>query len=221
MALTRAQLASRLDHTLLAPVASFADVARACREALDHHLFGVCVNPVHVARVAAALAGSGVRTIAVVGFPLGASTAGAKMFEAREAAELGAEELDMVVNQAALRAGDRLEVVAEIAAVVRAVSPHPVKVILETGALDDAQKALGCQLAQEAGAAFVKTSTGFGPGGATVADVALMRRVLGPGTGIKASGGIRTAAFAEELIAAGADRLGTSRSLELLEELED
>jgi deoxyribose-phosphate aldolase len=219
MVLTRADLARRLDHTLLRPDATIADVERICAEAIEHRLFGVCVNPINVERVSRALEGTDSKTVSVVAFPFGASSVGAKVFEAGEAVAHGAEELDMVVNQAALRGAERRVVLEEIASVVREVSPRPVKVILETGALDDAQKTLGCLLALEAGAAFVKTSTGFGPGGATTTDVALMRRVLGNKMGIKASGGIRSAAFAVALVAAGADRLGTSRSLDLLSEL--
>lgn len=208
-------LASVIEHTLLAPTATRAMVERHCAEARMHGLFAVCVNPVHVARCATLLAQTPVRLVTVVGFPLGANAQAAKAFECELAVREGAQEIDMVVYLGALKAGDRHAVRADIAAVVSAAAGRPVKVILETSALDDGEKRLGCALAQEAGATFVKTSTGFGSAGASVADVRLLRQVVGDRLGIKASGGIRDAAFARELLEAGADRIGTSLGVAL------
>ncbi len=211
-------LALAIEHTLLAANATRAMIERHCAEARAAALFGVCVNPVHVARCASLLAATDTRLITVVGFPLGASAAAAKAFECEIAVRDGAHEIDMVVFLGALKAGDRYAVREDIAGVVKAAAGRPVKVILETSALDDGEKLLGCALAEEAGAAFVKTSTGFGSGGATVADVALLRRAVGDRLGVKASGGIRNAAFARELLAAGADRIGTSLGVALVAE---
>lgn len=208
-------LAGFIEHTLLRADARASDVATLCDEARAHRFAGVCVNPVHVARCAARLAGSGVRVVTVVGFPLGAHETAVKVLEAERAAEAGADELDMVLRVDALLDGDDDAVAADVRAVVRAVAPRSVKVILETALLDDARKVRGCELAGAAGAAFVKTSTGFGPGGATVADVRLMRSVVGDALGVKASGGIRDATTARAMIAAGASRIGTSSGVAL------
>lgn len=190
-------------------------IDRHCAEARTHALFGVCVNPVHVARAAQLLAATDVVLVTVVGFPLGASARAAKAFECELAVREGAREVDMVVNLGALKSGDRFAVREDIASVVKAAGDAAVKVILETSLLDDGEKRLGCEIAEEAGAAFVKTSTGFAGGGATVADVQLLRAVVGDRLGVKASGGIRDAAFARELLRAGADRLGTSSGVRL------
>jgi len=209
-------LAGLIDHTILKADATRAEVARLCDEARAHGFASVCVNPVHTRFVAHALRGSGVRTCVVVGFPLGADGAEPKAAQTRWAIGEGAEEIDMVIDVGALREGDHDRAGADIA-LVRAACPGAVlKVILETALLDDRQKEAGCRLAVEAGADFVKTSTGFSTGGATVADVALMRRIVGPDVGVKASGGIRTAEDARAMIAAGASRIGASSSVAIV-----
>lgn len=208
-------LARRLEHTLLRPEASAADIARLCAEAREHGLLAVCVAPFRVAQAVRLLQGSGVFCVCVAGFPLGSQTAAAKAHEAVEAAAAGAAEIDMVLNVGALKDNDEAAVAADIAAVVRAAGV-PVKVILETALLTEAEKVLACRLAADSGAAFVKTCTGFSGGGATPGDVALLRASVPARMGVKASGGIRTRAQAEALLAAGADRLGTSSSLAIL-----
>lgn len=211
-----AELASLIDHTLLKPEATEAEVLRYCDEALRFRFCSVCVNPVHVARVAQALRGSGVKTCSVVGFPLGATTPEDKAAETANAVRNGADEIDMVIAIGALREG-RLDAVRADIAAVRAACPGKVlKVIIETCLLDDEQKRTACRLAAEAGADFVKTSTGFSIGGATVADVALMRDVVGDALGVKASGGIRTLEAAQAMIAAGATRIGASSGVALV-----
>ncbi len=211
-----AALAPYIDHTLLKPEATREDVARVAREAVEHGFATVCVNSSHVATVAGLLAGSRSVPIAVVGFPLGAALSSAKAFEAREAIAAGAREIDMVLHLGALKAREYALVLEDISQVVEASRPYPVKVILETGLLDTEQKLIACVLAKAAGAAFVKTSTGFGSGGATVEDVALMRRVVGDQVGVKASGGIRSAEDALRMIQAGANRLGASASVAIV-----
>lgn len=212
----RQDLARMIDHTLLKADATTDELARLCEEARTYGFASVCVNAANVAFCKRHLAGSGVMTVAVVGFPLGASPGTAKAFEAREAVRSGADEIDMVLNIGALKSRDYATVHQDMAKVVEAVRPRPVKVILETGALDDEQKVIGCALAKAAGAAFVKTSTGFGPGGATAQDIALMRRVVGAELGVKASGGVRTTEGADALIAAGATRIGASASVAIV-----
>jgi deoxyribose-phosphate aldolase len=212
----RSDLAALIDHTLLKPEATRDDVRRLCEEAKKYGFYSVCVNPGQVAAAARFCAGSPVKVVAVVGFPLGATLPAAKAFEAREAVRAGAREIDMVLNIGALKSGDYGLVLEDIRGVVEASRPHPVKVILETGALSDEQKVIGCALAKCAGAAFVKTSTGFGPGGATTADVALMRRVVGAEMGVKASGGVRTQQDALAMVQAGADRIGASASVAIV-----
>jgi len=209
-------LAPLIDHTLLKPEATRDEVIKACEEARTHGFATVCVRPANVALAARLLAGCSTRPIAVVDFPLGAAATGAKVEEAREAIRAGAEELDMVVNLRALKEGDYALVLRDIGAVVEAAGPKAVKVILETGALTHDEKVIGAALAKAAGAAFVKTSTGFGPGGATVEDVALLRQVVGGDMGVKASGGIRTAATARSLVEAGASRIGASASVAIV-----
>ena len=213
---TSIDLARLIDHTILKPEASRADVARHCEEARAHGFASVCVNAVHTGFVAGLLAGSGVKTCTVVGFPLGAGSGEAKAAETALAVAAGADEIDMVLDIGALREGDAERVAADIAAVRAACPGKVLKVILETCLLDDAQKELGCRLSQQEGADFVKTSTGFSTGGATVADVALMRRVVGPDMGVKASGGIRTAEIALAMVEAGATRIGASASVAIV-----
>lgn len=211
-----AALAKLIDHTLLKPEAGEAELRRWAEEARAHGFCSVCVNPVNVAFVAGLLQGSGVATCAVVGFPLGASVSAIKAAEAAQAVRDGAGEIDMVINIGALRDG-RLDVVRDDIAAVRAACPGRVlKVIIETCLLTDEQKRTACRLAVEAGADFVKTSTGFSTGGATEADIALMRAEVGPGIGVKASGGVRTLAQARAMIAAGASRIGASSGVALV-----
>ena len=207
-----------IDHTLLAPGATRDEVRRLCAEAVTHGFGAVCVNGVWVAEAARALEGSEVRVCAVVGFPLGASAAGAKRFEAERALEDGAVEIDMVLDLGALKSGDDARARDDVRSVAEAVHARGglLKVIVETGLLDEDEKVRACRLAVEAGADYVKTSTGFGPGGATVDDVALMRRTVGPDVGVKASGGIRSFEDATALVAAGATRLGTSRGVSIV-----
>ncbi|HEY2028213.1 MAG TPA: deoxyribose-phosphate aldolase [Myxococcales bacterium] len=206
------QLAPYLDHTLLKPDATPEQVERLCDEARVHGFAGVCVNGVHVERAVRLLPG---KVFAVVGFPLGAMTSRAKAWEARELVAAGASEIDMVLPVGLLKAGVLAAVERDIRGVVEANAP--VKVILETCLLTRAEKIAACRIAQEAGAAFVKTSTGFGPGGATVEDVALLRETVGSRMGVKASGGIRTASDALRMIEAGASRLGTSASVAIVQ----
>jgi len=214
--LSQKEIGRVIDHTLLKPDAPREAIETLCREAKRHQFFSVCVNSsmVHLAR--SLLHGSPVKVCAVVGFPLGAGTPGAKAYEAREAVRCGAAEIDMVINIGALRSHDYGLVQHDIEKVVRAVQPRVVKVILETGMLTQEEKVIACALAKAAGAAFVKTSTGFGPGGATTEDVALMRRVVGPELGVKASGGIRDFAAAKRMLEAGASRLGCSSSVAIV-----
>jgi len=211
-----ADLAKLIDHTLLKPEATREDVVKLCGEAREHNFASVCVNTTWVPLCKALLGGSDVVVCAVVGFPLGAMAPGAKAYEAREAMRQGAREIDMVINIGALRSRDYETVFEDIYRVVTSAAPAQVKVILETSALDTEQKIIGCTLAKLAGAAFVKTSTGFGKAGATVEDVALMRRVVGPDLGVKASGGVRTAADVIKMAQAGANRIGASASVAIV-----
>jgi deoxyribose-phosphate aldolase len=201
-----------MDHTILKADATRAVLARFCDEALEYGFASVCVNSGNVAFVAERLAGSAVKACCVVGFPLGANTTATKVFETREAIEAGAAEIDMVINIGALKDGDEDRVRNDIRAVVDAAHPRAiVKVILETCLLSDEEKVLACRLAARAGADFVKTSTGFGSGGATVEDVRLMAGAAGPGVGVKASTGINNRAVCDAMLAAGATRMGTSK----------
>ncbi len=211
-------VASLIDHTLLKPDATGEAVVRLCREAREFHFGAVCVNPYWVTLAARKLVGSGVNVAAVAGFPLGANETAVKVLETIRAIEEGAREIDMVMNVGALLSGDADAVELDIAEVVSASHARGavVKVILETALLNDGQKQHACELSQRAGADFVKTSTGFGPGGATIADVALMRAVVGPQMGVKASGGIRTWEDCRAVIAAGANRIGTSTGIAIL-----
>jgi deoxyribose-phosphate aldolase len=203
-------LASMIDHTILKPDATEAEVRQACEEAKTYGFRTVCVNSVHVALVARCLSGSVVRTCSVVGFPFGAMPFAVKAAEAAAAVAAGADEIDMVIAIGALKE-QRLDYVRNDIAAVRAACRRAVlKVIIETCLLTDDEKRISCQLAATAGADFVKTSTGFSTGGATVADVALMRATVGSAVGVKASGGVRSREVAEAMIAAGANRIGTS-----------
>lgn len=210
-------LAGLIDHTLLRPDATREEILRVCIEARQYGFASVCVNGYWAALVRKELAGSSVKTCVVVGFPLGATSTEAKVAEAEAMLRAGAQELDMVLNIGALRGRELDAVRRDIQAVID--SSHPagaiVKVILETALLDDEQKRTACLIAKDAGADFVKTSTGFGPAGATAEDVALMRAVVGPGIGVKASGGIRTSEDAKKMIAAGATRIGASASVKI------
>lgn len=206
-------LANSIDHTMLKPEATRAEIEKLCAEARQWGFKTVCVNSANIGLAARALSGSSVMPIAVVGFPLGAMTPQAKAFEAREAVRQGAQEIDMVLNIGALKSKDYRTVMEDIAAVVKASAPRGVKVILETHQLNRDEKIIACTLSKVAGAAYVKTSTGFTGGGATVEDVALMRSVVGDDMGVKASGGIRSKEDAEKMIAAGADRIGASASV--------
>ena len=209
-------IAQYIDHTLLKADATVDDIVKLCNEADEHRFAAVCVNPVYIDLAAHILAGSGVRVATVVGFPLGATFTAAKTLETREAILRKADEIDMVMNIAAARAGHWDAVADDIRQVVAVADGKLVKVILETAFLTDDEKRRACEAAVVAGAGFVKTSTGFGPGGATEEDVRLMRAVVGDKAGVKASGGIRTRQQAELMIAAGATRLGTSAGAALL-----
>jgi deoxyribose-phosphate aldolase len=212
-------IASLIDHTILKPDATRADVVKVCREARQYSFASVCVNPYWVPLVRAELAGSPVKVCTVVGFPLGATSTEAKVAETAGALRAGAQEIDMVINVGALRSGDHEAVKIDIQEVVKVAHTAGaiVKVILETALLDDNQKAVACTLCKLAGADFVKTSTGFSSAGATAHDVALMREVVGPGMGVKASGGIRTLSDLKTMTAAGATRIGASASVKIVE----
>jgi deoxyribose-phosphate aldolase len=212
-------IAALIDHTILKPEATRNDVVKICREARQYGFASVCVNPYWVPLVRAELAGSAVKVCTVVGFPLGATSTEAKVAETAAALRAGAEEIDMVINIGALRSGDQDAVRQDIRQVVETAhrAGAIVKVILETALLDDNQKATACTLAKQAGADFVKTSTGFSTSGATAHDVALMREVVGPGMGIKAAGGIRTLSDLRAMTAAGATRIGASASIKIVE----
>ena len=217
--LSSANIASYIDHTILAADATRADIERICAEAVKYHFKSVCVNPIWVSTVTEALAGSGVLTCSVIGFPFGATTTASKVFEARGAIADGAKEIDMVINIAAAKAGDETGLIADISAIADAVHEGGaiLKVIIETSLLTDEEKVLACRASVAAGADFVKTSTGFAGGGATLEDVALMRATVGPDLGVKASGGVRSLETARAMIAAGATRLGSSSGVAIVE----
>lgn len=213
-------VASMIDHTLLKPDATRADVEKLCREAAEFRFATVCVNPAWVSLAAARLRGSGVGVCSVVGFPLGATTSDVKQYETRRAIFDGATEIDMVINVGALKSGDLRTVERDIEAVVEPCRPCGVvsKVIIEAALLSDEEKITACTLSKAAGADFVKTSTGFGPGGATAADVALMRRVVGSEMGVKAAGGVRDLEGLKAMVAAGATRVGASAGVKIVQE---
>jgi len=212
-------IAALIDHTLLKPEATRADIVKLCREARQYSFASVCINPYWVPVVRTELQGSPVKVCTVIGFPLGATSTEAKVAESLAALRAGAQELDMVINVGALRSGDHEAVKLDIQQVVKVAHEAGaiVKVILETALLDDNQKAVASTLSKLAGADFVKTSTGFGPSGATAHDVALMRSAVGPSMGVKASGGIRSLADLQTMTAAGATRIGASASVKIVE----
>ena len=211
-------LAKYIDHTLLKTDAQRADVTKLIEEAKAYHFASVCVSPIWVSYVSEALRGSGVKTCTVIGFPQGATPSAVKAFETKQAIADGADEVDMVIAVGKLKDGDDAYVKADIEAVVRAARGKALtKVIIETCLLTDEEKRRACLLAKEAGADFVKTSTGFAAGGATAADVKLMRESVGEAMGVKAAGGVRTRADAEAMLAAGATRLGTSSGVKIVE----
>ncbi len=209
-------LAGYIDHTLLKPEATEAQIEELCLEAVKFSFYSVCINSYYVKAAVHTLQGSTVKVCCVVGFPLGAVTTAVKAFETAEAVESGAAEIDMVINIGALKDKKEDYVRADIDAVVKAAAGCPVKVIIETGLLTEDEKVLACRLAKQAGASYVKTSTGFGPGGATVADVVLMRETVGPGLGVKASGGVRDLVAVLQMIEAGATRIGTSSGISIV-----
>jgi len=209
-------LAKLIDHTLLKPEATRDEIVKLCEEARKHRFASVCVNTTWVPLAKSLLSGTDVMVCAVVGFPLGAMLPTAKAYEARDAVRAGAKEIDMVINLGALKSRDYETVYEDICRVVKASAPAGVKVILETGMLDTEQKIIGCTLSKLAGAAFVKTSTGFAKGGATVEDVELMRRIVGTDVGVKASGGVRTAEDVLKMAQAGANRIGASASVAIV-----
>jgi len=211
-------IAAMIDHTLLKPQATDTDIRRLCQEARQYQFVAVCVNPYWVPLAAAELSGSAVRVAAVAGFPLGANTTEIKVKEAETAIAAGAHEVDMVLNIGELCGGNIDAVQRDIAAVVAASHSRGalVKVIFETALLNDEQKTAACHLSKDAGADFVKTSTGFSANGATVADVELMRRIVGPTMGVKASGGVRTLDDLHAMYAAGANRIGTSAGVQIM-----
>lgn len=215
---TAAGIAALIDHTVLKADATRADVVRICREAREYGFASVCINPHWVPAAAAELAGSAVKVCTVVGFPLGATSSESKAAETAIAARAGAREIDMVLNVGALRGGEYAAVLEDVRAVVAAAHAGGaiVKVILENTYLTDTQKAVACVLCKLAGAEFVKTSTGFGPSGATTKDVALMRAMVGPEMGVKAAGGIRTLEDLQAMVAAGASRIGASASIQMV-----
>ena len=211
------ELAALIDHTLLKPEATDAEIEKLCREAREYHFCSVCVNTGWVSRCRDLLRGSGVKVCCVVGFPLGAMESRSKAYETREAIANGADEIDMVINIGALKSGDLALVEKDIRAVVQAARSKVTKVILETGLLTEEEKLSACQIAKKAGATFVKTSTGFAKGSAATAeDIALMRRTVGPRMGVKASGGVRSQADARKMIEAGATRIGTSSGIAIV-----
>lgn len=205
-----------IDHTLLKANASKTDITKLCDEAMQYDFASVCVNPVWVSYCAEYLKESAVRVCTVIGFPLGANTSKVKAYEAKMAIEEGADEVDMVINIGALKAGDMDTVYQDIQAVVDASQGHCVKVIIETCLLTDEEKVLACQQAMKAKATFVKTSTGFSTGGATVHDVALMKQTVGDHCEVKASGGVKTFEDMEAMVNAGASRIGTSSGISLM-----
>lgn len=210
-------VAPYIDHTLLKPDATESEIRKLCEEARTHKFASVCVNPGWVSLAHELLRGSGVMVCTVIGFPLGATTAAAKACETEDAIRKGAEEIDMVINVGALKSGQYELVAEDIRAVVRAAQGTTVKVILETSLLNDEEKVIACELSKAAGAHFVKTSTGFGSGGATVHDIQLMRQTVGADMGVKASGGVRDYPTAKAMIEAGANRIGASASIAIVQ----
>jgi len=211
------EIAKLIDHTFLKPEGTEKDIRRLCEEAKQYGFASVCVNPYWVPLCAEMLAGTDVKVCTVIGFPLGATTTETKAFEAKKALEDGATEFDMVINIGALKSDRFEDVYRDIKAVVDAVAPHTVKVIIETALLTDEEKVEACAIAKEAGAHFVKTSTGFAKGGATVEDVRLMKAVVGEEMEVKASGGVRDYKTALEMVKAGATRIGASAGVAIVQ----
>lgn len=209
-----------IDHTLLKADASEDQIQQLCKEAIEHNFCSVCVNPYYVKLCSQLLEGTDVLVCTVVGFPLGATTTEAKVFETQQVLGHGANEVDMVINLGAYKSGDKDIVQGDIAAVAKACHQGGaiLKVIIEAASLTNDEKEVACRLAVDAGAEFVKTSTGFGPGGASIEDVALMRRTVGPDIGVKAAGGIGTYAQAQQMVAAGATRIGASAGVRIVAE---
>ena len=205
-----------IDHTILKATASNSDVQKLCEEAIEHEFYSVCVNGCYVADAKHLLQGTDVKVAAVVGFPLGAMTTAAKVFEAKEAVENGASEIDMVINVAKLKDGEFEYVENEIRQIKEAIGDNVLKVIIETCYLTDEEKVKACELSLVAKADFVKTSTGFGTGGATYEDVKLMKSVVGDNAKVKASGGVRDKETAEKYVELGAERLGTSSGIDIV-----
>mgnify|MGYP000877591023 FL=1 len=205
-----------IDHTILKATASSADVQKLCEEAIEHEFYSVCVNGCYVADAKHLLQGTDVKVAAVVGFPLGAMTTASKVFEAKEAIENGASEIDMVINVAKLKDGEFDYVENEIRLIKGAIGDNVLKVIIETCYLTDEEKVKACELSLVAKADFVKTSTGFGTGGATYEDVKLMKSVVGDNAKVKASGGVRDKETAQKYVDLGAERLGTSSGIEIV-----
>lgn len=212
------QLPKLIDHTLLKPEANSEDLRRHCQEAKRFGFYSVCVNPAYVALAAELLKGSGVKVGSVIGFPFGATVPKVKTLETEAVIQNGADEIDMVINIGALRSGEFNSVLEEIASVRKSCEGKTLKVIIETAVLTNGEKVRACQLAQQAQADFVKTSTGYSSAGATVEDVHLLRETVGAKMGVKASGGIRNLELALKLLQAGATRLGTSASVSLVQE---
>ncbi len=210
-------IASLIDHTLLKPTATKQDIVKLCEEAKKYGFFAVCVNPMYVSFCKSLLRDTSVKVCTVIGFPLGATTTAVKVFESKEAIDNGADEIDMVINVSALRSKDYNYVLEDISAVREVTKGKILKVIIETAYLNEEEKIKACELAKEAKADFVKTSTGFAPTGATAEDVSLMRKIVGLEMGVKASGGIRTIKDVLKMIKAGANRIGTSSSVEIIE----
>ena len=205
-----------IDHTILKATASSSDVQKLCEEAIEHEFYSVCVNGCYVADAKQLLQGTDVKVAAVVGFPLGAMTTAAKVFEAKEAVENGASEIDMVINVAKLKDGEFEYVENEIRQIKEAIGDNVLKVIIETCYLTDEEKVKACELSLVAKADFVKTSTGFGTGGATYEDVKLMKSVVGDNAKVKASGGVRDKETARKYVNLGAERLGTSSGIDIV-----
>ena len=210
------ELNKYIDHTILKATASSSDVQKVCEEAIEHKFYSVCVNGCYVADAKQLLQGTDVKIAAVVGFPLGAMTTAAKVFEAKEAVENGASEIDMVINVAKLKDGEFEYVENEIRQIKEAIGENVLKVIIETCYLTDEEKVKACELSLVAKADFVKTSTGFGTGGATYEDVKLMKSVVGDNAKVKASGGVRDKETAQKYVNLGAERLGTSSGIEIV-----
>lgn len=218
MTISKEQLAGMIDHTLLKPTTTKKDIMRLCREAKKYRFAAVCVNPTYVSLAAKLLKNTDVKVCTVIGFPLGATTTEVKAFETENAIKNGAQEVDMVINIGMLKSGNYGFVKRDIEAVVKAAGDAITKVIIETCYLSDKEKVKACMLAKKAGADYVKSSTGFGSRGATIADVRLMRKIVGKKMGVKAAGGIRTFEDAVAMIEAGATRIGTSHAMSIMAE---